>query len=61
MLSTSASDSTVTIPNKFHPPKLFPFPRRLFGSKNEKHSFRPEWCDKYSWLHYDAGGTGEDV
>ena len=20
----------------------------------EKCSFRPEWCDKYSWLHYDV-------
>ena len=54
MDSASASDPTVTIPNKFNPPKSFPFPKRLFGSKNEKRSFRPEWYDKYSWLHYDA-------
>ena len=57
--SSSAStracyDSTVMIPSKFHPPKSFLFPKRSFGSKNEKHSFRPEWCEKYSWLHYDA-------
>ena len=49
MDSAIASASTVTIP-----PKSFSFPKRLFGSKNEKRSFRPEWCDKYSWLHYDA-------
>ena len=53
--STSACyDSTVMIPSKFHPPKSFLFPKRSFGSKNEKRSFRPEWCEKYSWLHYDA-------
>jgi len=39
------------IPSKFHPPKSFLFPK---CSKNEKRSFRPEWCEKYSWLHYDA-------
>ena len=22
---------------------------------HEARSFRPEWCEKYSWLHYDAG------
>ena len=42
------------IPSKFHPPKSFLFPKRSFGLKNEKRSFRPEWCEKYSWLHYDA-------
>ena len=26
----------------------------LFGSKNEKGSFRSEWCEKYSWLHCDV-------
>ena len=54
MNSAIASASTVTIPNKFHPPKSFSFPKRLFGSKNKKCSFRPEWCDRYSWVHYDA-------
>ena len=54
MNSAIASASTVTIPNKFHPPKSFSFPKRLFGLKNKKCSFRPEWYDRYSWLHYDA-------
>ena len=54
--STSAShNSVVIIPNKFHPPKSLLLPKRSFGSKNEKRSYRPEWCEKYSWLHYDVG------
>ena len=41
--STSACyDSTVMIPSKFHPPKSILFPKRSFGLKNEKRSFRPE-------------------
>ena len=46
--STSASDSTMMIPNKFHLLNLFPFPKHLFGSKSKKCSFRPDRCDKYS-------------
>ena len=50
--STSAfHDSVVMIPNKFHSPKTFLLSRCLFGSKNEKCSFRPEWREKYGWLH----------
>ena len=50
--SFSAShNSVVMIPNKFHPPKSLLLPKRSFGSKNKKRSFRPEWCEKYSWLH----------
>lgn len=51
----SSSASAVVPPEKFHPNKSFPFPKRSFGSKGEARSFRPEWCEKYSWLHYDAG------
>ena len=42
------------VPEKFHPSKSFPFPKRSFGSKGETRSFRAEWCEKHSWLHYDA-------
>ena len=53
--STSVShDSVVMIPNKFHPPESFLLPKCSFGSKNEKCLFRSEWCEKYSWLHYDV-------
>ena len=31
------------------------FPKRPFGSKDEERSFRAEWCDTFSWLHYDVG------
>ena len=43
------------IPVKFHPSKNYAFPARKFGSKEEKRSFRAEWCEKYDWLHYDRG------
>ncbi len=29
-------------------------PVRKLGSKREKRSFRPEWCQRYDWLHYDC-------
>ena len=41
------------VPSKFHPPSMYKFPTRKFGSKGEKRSFRAEWCKKYDWLHYD--------
>ena len=41
--------------DEFHPPKSFLLPKHSFGLKNKKLSFRPEWCEKYSWLHYDVG------
>ena len=43
-----------SLPVKFHPPKSFHFPKRLFGSKLEARSFQSEWCDKFDWLHYDV-------
>ncbi len=45
--------ATVEHPDKFHPGKKFSFPKREFGAKKEKRSFRAEWCEKYPWLHYD--------
>ena len=42
---------------KFHPPRLFKFPKRKFGMKGEAvQSFRVEWCSdaNYPWLHYDV-------
>ena len=39
---------------QFRPPKSFRFPKRQFGLKGEERSFRAEWCDAFSWLHYDV-------
>ena len=52
----SSSCSTLTLRcehlEKFHPGKLFKFPKRIW-KKNEERSFRAEWCEKYPWLHYN--------
>ena len=53
ILSVPSSASAV-VPEKFHPSKSFPFPKRSFGSKGEMRTFRAEWCEKHCWLHYDA-------
>ena len=45
--------SIASMPEKFHPLKSFLLPKRAFGSKGQMRSFRAEWCEKYSWLHYD--------
>ena len=50
----SAGWKMSNVPDKFHPPKSFKFPKRSFGSKDEKRSFRGEWCEKFDWLHYDV-------
>ena len=43
------------VPEKFHPPMRFGFPKCVFGSaKKEERSFRADWCLRYPWLHYDA-------
>ena len=39
---------------QFRPTKAFKFPKRRFGTKGEERSFRAEWCDVFSWLHYDV-------
>ena len=43
------------LPDNFHPTKAFSFPKRRFGSKGEERSFHAEWCNAFSWLHYDVG------
>lgn len=43
------------VPQKFHPPKSFSFPKRAF--RGRLRSFRSEWCEEFDWLHYD--GTGD--
>ena len=47
------SAAKMSVPEKFHPSKSYVFPVHKFGSKGEKRQFKPEWCDKYDWLHYD--------
>ena len=37
---------------QFRPPKSFSFPKRKFGSTER--SFRAEWYEQFSWLHYDV-------
>ena len=37
---------------QFRPPKSFSFPKRKFGSTER--SVRAEWCEQFSWLHYDV-------
>jgi len=54
LASTSTFNSTVMIPSEFHLPKSFLFQNCFFGLKYVKHLFRPEWCGKYSWQHYDV-------
>ena len=52
--SSSSSESSSFSVKKFRPSKSFKFPKRSFGSKGDERNFRAEWCDKYSWLHYDV-------
>ena len=40
--------------SQFQPTKAFNFPKRKFGTKGEERSFRAEWCETFSWLHYDV-------
>ena len=46
------------VPAQFRPSRSFSFPKREFGSKGEKRSFRAEWCQRFEWLHYDVGKDG---
>ena len=39
---------------QFQPLKSFKFPKRSFGSNGEERSFCAEWCEKFSWLHYEG-------
>ena len=52
MASNSASLSASTsFPEQFQPRSSFKFPKKKYG-KYER-SFRAEWCQQNSWLHYD--------
>ena len=42
------------LPSSFGPRKLSAFQNDGFGSKGEERSFRAEWCETFSWLHYDV-------
>ena len=53
-MESAAGSSLSSLPEKFHPPKTYAFPKRKFGSKGEERSCRAAWFDKYDWLHYDA-------
>ena len=48
------AESTRFTVDQFRLTMSFKFPRRQFGSKGEERSFRAEWCDAFSWLHYDV-------
>ena len=54
LLMAVAADSSRFAVEQFRPTKAFKFPKRQFGSKGEERSFRAEWCDAFSWLHYDV-------
>ena len=43
------------LPSQFRPPNSFSFPKREFGSKQDKRFFRADWCQQFEWLHYDVG------
>ena len=39
------------VPEKFHPPSTYKFPKRKFGSAVvTERSFQSHWCDTYKWL-----------
>jgi len=48
------SISNDEIPEKFHPPSTYKFPKRKFGSTViTERSFQSHWCVACKWLHYD--------
>ena len=40
----------VSKPEKFQPNKSFSLPKRTCGKTTQ--SFKAEWCELFSWLHY---------
>jgi len=63
-VETSCSSFPVTpeqskgaeLPEKFHPPRTYKFPKRKFGTAfMTERCFQSSWYDKYKWLHYDKG------
>ena len=55
MAATEPSTDSSRIPPIFHPGTSFVCPKRSFGSGANivKRSFRSNWCEEFSWLHYD--------
>ena len=50
----AASTRIDEIPEKFHPPSTYKFPKCKFGNTViTERSFQSRWCDTYKWLHYD--------
>ena len=50
----AASTQIDEIPEKFHPPSTYKFPKHKFGNTViTERSFQSRWCDTYKWLHYD--------
>ena len=47
--------SCITVfPEKPYQPLSFKFPIRTFGNDPKEHSFKPQYYQKYPWLHYDV-------
>ncbi len=44
---------TIHLPKSPHQPKGFSFPKRNVGAT--KWSFKEEWFNTWSWLHYNEG------
>ena len=54
LFEPAASTRIDEIPEKFHPPSTYKFPKRKFGNTViTERSFQSHWCDTYKWLHYD--------
>ena len=52
--SGQSSNTVTDLPEKYHPPRTYKFPKRKFGTTVvTERSFQSSWCDKYKWLHYD--------
>jgi len=51
---TSEQSKVTELPEKFHPPRTYKFPKRNFGTAvMTERCFQSSWCNKYKWLHYD--------
>ena len=40
--------------SQFQLTKMFNFPKQQFGTMGKEKIFQAEWCDMFSWLHYDV-------
>ena len=50
---SSTVKDTIDLPKSLHQPKGFSFPKRNVGAT--KWSFKEEWFNTWSWLHYNEG------